>query len=355
MPKPEKLTIHRWACDHDLSVHTAKLCHQAVSMAEMMWEVSKRVRSGELDQRLPARPPADAWLRLYRQHRHVFRAVVDIMPDWDLSGAEADEVISSGRAVGLMARDNPAKLKRLTGYYMRRVSKKRVRAAIRLAIRRAHKDYRAHLQEMMDIANGEPDPYVNQVDDLLTSSHEFHFFLRVVIVCIIEFNRLPIDLLRVARQGDEAAIEKLLRLDDQMLHEPAIERWINGCDGAMRIERRRLAMAWIDKGPTGQNHPRHFKQCVGGLISALSKRASLLITTEKGKVIVKPQPLNAPQIEKLFHAWYRDRHQRRQPNMKDPDVLGRNGRALTPDAWSRRIREYRKLWDRILFRGQPDK
>ncbi|MFG0262504.1 MAG: hypothetical protein ACF788_08955 [Novipirellula sp. JB048] len=341
-----KLTINKWAAVHGLSIHSAMLSHQAVTMAEMMWEGSCLLRSGVIDGKLPGRPPAEQWLAMYRDHRRVLRVLADAVPEWGMTGQETTDSIDFSRALQVYARNEPEAFKADIRKEFGNVTPKRFRAWYRLSGRKAWKEYQQHLEKMAEIAAGTDHHDPGDFDKTLSDNPEVHFFLRVVLMCLVEYATLPIDLLRQARNGDERAIEKLLRLDDQMIYEPSIERWLNSPGGTIRLARLEMARAWIAKGPVGQNHEWHFKQCVGGLVSALSHRIFFYFD---GRNFI-PQPLNAPQIQQLFDAWYRDKQGRREAEMYDPAFA-----KVQPQSWADQVRKYRKLWERVLFPGDPGK
>lgn len=345
MNRPHKLTINIWAEAHGLSILSAILSHQAVMMTAMMWEGSCRLRSGELDAKLPGRPPADQWLAMYRDRRRVFRVLAGVMPEWEMTGSEAEEALDLSRALQIYARNDPDAYRAEFREAFGKINPKRFQAWFRLGQREARKVYLQHLKEMAGVAAGEHYHDPSEFACLVSDYPEVHYFVRIVFMCLVEYATLPIDLLRQARHGDERAIERLLRLDDQMLYEPRIERWLNSAGGTMRQARREQAMAWIAKGPVGQNHEWHYKQCVGGLISALSRR---VFFTWDGRKL-KPQPLTAPQIQQLFDAWYRDTHGRREAVMLDPAFA-----KVQPESWADQVRTYRKQWDRVLFPSNPE-
>lgn len=287
--KAYRLTIHTWAANHGLSVWSAKLSHQVVTFAEMMWVASNRLRDRGLDDRLPARPLSADWLALYRDHHRVCRVVADVLPEWQMTGAETEETLSITRAVRNYCREKPEEFKAEVRKYVGPVRVGRVRAFQRLMFRNARKEYIAHLEEMADWAEARCELDVSNFDDDLAKYPELYFFVRVVFMCLVEYAVLPVDLLHQTMESDpekrERAIEKLLRLDDMMLHEPRIQRWINEHGGPSRGARLDQAMAWAKRGPVGQNHAWHFKECVGGLISALSERVFFVFDWRKLRMV----------------------------------------------------------------------
>ncbi len=345
MPRPHKLTIHKWAEVNQLSYLSATLSHQAVAMSEMLYGISEKLHSGELDDKLPGHPPATEWLEMYRDHRRVFCAVGDYLELYDLNGRETEDVLVALRAMSALVRNDPQAF--LDDYRrdMRKMKTSRLKAIIRLENREVRKAYLRHLEEMHEIAVKRSDPTDTAFGEHLLAIPELHFFVRVFFMCVIVYREFPIDLLRRARCGDLDAIEKLLRLDPQMMHERSIERWLNADGGGTSRARRERAMDWVNDGPIRKRDKWAFKQSMGGLISAMSRRLFFVIDKRQ----LKPQPLNAPQIMHLFDAWYRDRNGRREAVMNDPEFANVNS-----ESWSKAIQRNRRVWDRLLFRSYPD-
>ena len=193
------------------------------------------------------------------------------------------------------------------------------------------------------IAGNDDDDDIEWVGAALESSPGFYFFVRVWLACIIEYAARPSVLMAAARQGDEKAIERLVRLDDLVVQDPAITDWINGDGGKQRIARLELVHNWIREGPIGQNHYWHFKQSIAGVLSSASRH--MFFALKKGKVI--KQALSAPQIMQLFDALYRDQQGRKEAVMKDPDFA-----RVQPGSWSKAVSRYRKLWDQVFGWGE---
>lgn len=321
--------------------------HKAALASEMIWQWSQWLRQGHIDDRLPKRPEAEEWIWFYRDHGRVFRGAWDAFPQGNCSAAMVQASVLEIQQTGRLARNNPEEFKRVASRQLAIVPKRRVNAYFRLGLRAAMRGYHEHLDEVATILVGQDgDEELEGFEAALKGSPEFYFLVRVVLPCLIEHRMLPIDLLRLARRGDERAIEKLLRLDDLAIHEPRIVAWINGAGGGQRRARLQDATKWAREGPIGQNHPQHFKQAMGGLILALSRRTFFIL--DKGRL--KPQPLKATQIMHLFDALYRDKHGRREAVMTDPDFA-----EINPESWTKAISRYRKQWDRVLFRDYPDK
>ena len=107
MPPIYKLTIHQWAVNHDLSIMSATMSHKAVMMADMMWEGSMRLRSGQVDEKLPARPSAAEWLPLYENRTLVLKSSIDAVPDFGVSGNDALRSLVLARKIQRGMKEDP--------------------------------------------------------------------------------------------------------------------------------------------------------------------------------------------------------------------------------------------------------
>jgi len=342
-----KLTVHRWACLNGLSIYSAVLAHQAVLSAERVWKLSVCLREGGFDRLLPKRPDADRWLGMYRNHRGVLTKGWNAMERPEKGVPGAGTVLAESRLVSHEAQHHSERFKKRLQGQLALVSEGRLRRLLRVGFRQAHKSYKRHLEEVAaEIAGRPADEDLSRVGESLATVPEFYFLLRVWLPCLFEYCTFPGELLRQARQGDEDAIEKLLRLDDLAIHDRGIQAWVNGEGGPQRLARLGDASKWAAKLPAGQNSAWHFKQCVGGLISAMSQKTFYVLD----RWGLKPTPLESPRIMDLFDALYRDREGRKQAVMTAPDFA-----EVNPESWAKAVQRYRKQWDRLLFADLPDK
>ena len=345
MKNPYKLTLNIWACNLELSIWSAMLAHQAVLCAEMMHGLSVYLREERVDRMLPQRPTPDRWLAMYDDDRGVFAEAINACPEWSGEGRIFVKTFDQFEKLGRLTREHPERMKEYIGDRLQQVPKRRLRAWLRLGQREARKEYREHLDEVAAMVSGTDDENVDWMDGALAESPEFYFCMRVWLMCTTEYAMRPGELMAQARMGDEKAIEKLIRLDDLAVHEPSIVAWINGEGGAQRVARQRQVRKWQQQGPIGQNHEWHYKQSVAGMLSSLSRRAFVVW---KGKKL-KPQPLTAKQIMHLFDALHRDKSGRKKAVMVDPDF-----EDVLEGTWSKAVRRYRKMWDKVFWGDEPD-
>jgi hypothetical protein len=142
--------------------------------------------------------------------------------------------------------------------------------------------------------------------------------------------------MRRARQGDDTAIESLIRLDGNAIDDPKIRSWRRDGTGSVREGRQRLVGQSLEEGITGKWNKKRFKQMVGGLISFYAE--GLAVRYNSTWTETEKYKLTAPQIEELFHAVARDRGIATSAG-KDPDIAG-----CSDEAWAKGIARYRKIW-----------
>lgn len=152
---------------------------------------------------------------------------------------------------------------------------------------------------------------------------ESAFYIFVAVPCWTLYRMSPIKLYRQARDGKFEALEKLLRLDQIMLHDPVIGKQIMKC----RFEHsrnmyRKLITAAVEP-PKGLKSNKHILLSQLGFISALSQ-----ITTK---------PLTAQDLIDLVDAIDTDY------KTSYLDQLPKDSRSL-----ARELQPDRNLWRHIL-------
>ncbi|MCA9292798.1 MAG: hypothetical protein KDA20_03195 [Phycisphaerales bacterium] len=124
--------------------------------------------------------------------------------------------------------------------------------------------------------------------DRFTTSSEGLFFFRVWLPCWLVYHKLPGQLLREARLGDDDALDKLLRLDKSVLGDPGIaQRWHAITLRGSALERRRLVAALKGK-PKGSFDGAWVRSGLAGMISQMAKTFGCTAT--------------APEIAAIFDA-----------------------------------------------------
>jgi len=152
---------------------------------------------------------------------------------------------------------------------------------------------------------------------------ESAFYLFVSVPCWTLYRMSPAKLYRQARDGKFEALEKLLRLDQIMLHDPVIGKQVMKCRFDHSLNKYKKLITAAVEPPKGLKSNKHILLSQLGFISALSQ-----ITTK---------PLTAQDLIELVGAIdtdYKTSYLKQLP--EDPRSLARE---LQPD---------RNLWRHII-------
>lgn len=184
---------------------------------------------------------------------------------------------------------------------------------------------------------------INAIDDLRIEPTENHkiaflknltkpeiiFFFRVMAPCFILYGIYPIDLLRKARQGDDDALEKLIRLDKSILFDPQISEIVHQAQAMKKRGKMYMIQTAFRSSPKVKTDMKAIKFNLGGLISHVS--------------IAMKQRLPTIEIRSLFDALAQDMG----IDYVDPDFGD-----MTPESFEKALRRARDFWQLILL---PDK
>jgi hypothetical protein len=154
------------------------------------------------------------------------------------------------------------------------------------------------------------------------------FFILVHIPCWILYQMSPTALYRKARQGNIDSLDKLLRLDAFMIHDPAIGRQVQSFRFNRKMNAYRELMAAPLKQPKNKITRKKMKYLLSGFISAVAQACR--------------HPLTEPEIRALYDAISQDAGR----GAIDTDLPD------SPDTFSKAIRRDKEFWASIL---QPDK
>lgn len=158
---------------------------------------------------------------------------------------------------------------------------------------------------------------------------EIIFFIRVLAPCFNLYGIYPVDLLRKARQGEDDALEKLIRLDKSAIFDPKISEIIHQAQAMKIQERMSMIKKAFNSSPSKKTDIKKIKCNLGGLISYFSKAMG--------------QQIAAADINRLYDALARDMG----IDEVDPD-LG----EMSPEVFEKAIQRARKMWHVIIA---PDK
>ena len=155
---------------------------------------------------------------------------------------------------------------------------------------------------------------------------EAGFFYLVSIPCWILYQVSPTRLYRHARLGDYDSLEKLIRLDPLLIHDPCIGRQIQRFRLSNNMNKFIGLIEAIQKKPKGKIDRKKMKYALAGFLSAFS--------------VALKTPLDEPQIRALFDAFAQD-YLKVEIDIDLPN---------SPETFSKAIQRNRKPWQAILDR-----
>ena len=313
------LAIQKWAENKPLLI--AFFAPQVAVIAEDMHQAFRQIRERRIFNYQYPLPPLLAWFTLYRSHQKALAFLRSLFVGFSAFSTEAIEL---GETIFEMSQMIHRGKITLDEYVHSADEIKRIQAIFLSVLDTS-------FQEMQsDFSNNPVDPSVKEAFKQLLSEKELEssFYTLVVAPCWLLYRTHPTRLYRKARLGDIEALEKLLRLDPLMLHDPAIGNRIQ----ALRFANKTAAYENLLEAPLKRPKTRitrkKIKYSMAGLISALA-------------TIIK-QPLTEPEIRALFDAVAQDTN----GSPIDTDLPD------SPEAFARAISRDRSLWIQTIM---PDK
>ncbi len=258
--------------------------HVAVTIASAPDEIRQLLswvtRASKLPANIPPPPPLANWLPLYRSHRVLQASVIPAMgfPP-DLTNADLDELRAVQRMPQEQLRQEAAQLTQEEQEDFMRLFVGVPFPPDDATIRAILADQEAKAEKVTDAAG----PF-----DAFWTSPASQFYFRVWLPCWLLYRELPPRLLRRARLGDLDALDKLLRLDKSVVHDPRIAERVHQLThtGAKR-DRDRILEAFKGK-PKGRQDAKSLRYGLAGMISQLAAVFQTRVT--------------APEIAQLFDA-----------------------------------------------------
>lgn len=290
---------------------------QAVEIAaspDMLRDLMRWTVYGDTPPRpLPPRPPTQQWMPMYRGHRSMQDGIARGMGlPLELSAShELDEL----RAISRMSRDEIA-------MEVSELSRKEQEDIFRPFIGVPFPPDDAALLAILNAIDAEAEPGGTDDEsmiDALMSSPAGQFYCRVWWPSWVLYREYAPNLLRSARLGDLDALDRLLRLDKYILHDPGIARVVGDVMSSGRAcDKTRIVNAMKGR-PTVKLTEANIRAGLGALISQFAYLFHTKVT--------------APEIQALFDGIERVR----SGAQVDPQI------AAAGDAWSKAIQRA-KTW-----------
>lgn len=231
---------------------------------------------------LPPLPHVDEWLSLYRNHRafndEIF-AAFNLFPD--LTASEIQEGLRLHTKATQEEIETDVK-------EMTKEEQEQFMMFFRgIPFPPDQQSLKAMLDNLDTEAKPDTEDDADPFDDLLKSATG-QFYIRVWLPCWILHRIYPQLLLRQARLSDQDALDKILRLDKSIVHDPGIAAvWHDIMHNGTRSNKNRFTNAMAD-GPKGKLSHKTMRIGLAGLISQFALLFQCRVT--------------APEIAKLFDA-----------------------------------------------------
>jgi len=305
--------IQKWAKNKPylIKINAAQL----VSTVQSMFEEFNTLKIRRFASKKFPLPHLPSWFALYRSHRKVTRQIEGIFSA--VYGRDAVDLFSETcKEMRRKERKNEPLL--LPGAQTPEIMKGSVNLLNEI-LAASDKD----LEEEFDKAPTNPAIRRRMAKLIAKNPLELGFYLFVTVPCWILYRMHPTSLYRSARQGDFEALQKLLSLDQIMLHDPLIGKQIISYRFNHAAGKYRKLLEAALKAPKGSQSIKNILLSQVGLISTLSH------FTQK--------PLTPQDLYELVAAYDQDSNSNLLDELpKEPAALAR---SLSPD---------RNMW-RILF------
>jgi hypothetical protein len=317
--------VEQWAADKPLMI-ALSAPWIASSVPDIQESFEQLKEWSLLDQKLP---PVErkAWYRLYRQHRNTMSTLRIIY-----SETCGEKITDIGYAIYKSLASRRAR-QQIIQY---RPTQKEIRFAASIWRCILLASFR-FLSKFFSPTFSNPVAKA-KLRNLVATDINFAFFVKVTAPCWILYGIAPVTLYRQARQTrqcDLEAIDKLLRIDSLMIHEPRISNAITSSRSTQSQNIYESLLAAPNRSPDVPMSRKSLKYSMGGLIAAFCQ--------------ILRYPLTAPEIRELYNAIVKDSDPEGYKNEKPEDL---DFAEIKDDSFYRSIIRYKEFWLEIFA---PDK
>jgi hypothetical protein len=312
--------FRKWA--EDKNPFLAATALTIASFSQECFELFESVRKGKrIEGDIPL-PSLKRWLKLYRNHDRIGKVLLNALRNINDDTAKGVAIIE-----GLL---NGAKqLQKMTGEQFKAEWEKMLPDERKEIFEAGHKALEEYKEYLIHDFTGEANEDEAKEFKKNLTKPEFIFLIRVLVPSFSLYGTYPVDLLRKAQQGDDDALEKLIRLDKSAIFDPKISEIIHQAQAMKKQGRMSMIKKAFSSSPRVKTDMKMIKCNLGGLISYFSKMMG--------------QKITAADISRLYDALARDMG----IDEVDPD-LG----DMTLEAFEKAIQRSRTMWHIILI---PDK
>ena len=316
--------FRKWAEGKSLFLVTLAL--SIAGFSKEYFEMSESIKKEKrIEGDIPL-PSLKRWLRLYRNPNRIGKVLLNALRNINDDTAKGVAIIE-----GLL---NGAKqLQKMTGEQFKAEWEKMLPDERKEIFEAGHKTLEGYKEYLIHDFIGEANEDEAKEFKKNLTKPEFIFLIRVLVPSFSLYGTYPVDLLRKAQQGDDDALEKLIRLDKSIIFDPKISEIIHQAQAMKKQERMSMIKKAFSSPPRVKTDMKMIKCHLGGLISLFSMMIG--------------QKITAAEISLLYDALARDMGiDEFDPDLNDPDNLVYN------EAFEKAIQRARAMWHIILI---PDK
>jgi hypothetical protein len=311
--------FRKWAEDKNPFLATTALT--IAGFSQECFELFESIRKGKrIEGDIPL-PSLKRWLKLYRNPNRIGKVLLNALRNINADTAKQVAIIE-----GLLK--GATQLQKMTGEQFKAEWEKMLPDERKEIIETGHKTIEEYKEYLIHDFAGEATVDETKEFKKNLTKPELIFFIRVLVPCFSLYGISPIDLLRQAQQGDDDALEKLIRLDKSIIFDPKISEIIHQAQAMKKLERMSMIKKAFSNSPRVKTDMKTIKCHLGGLISYFS--------------IAMRQKITAADISRLYDALAHDMG----IDEIDPDF------DIAPEAFEKAIQRARTMWHIILI---PDK
>ena len=318
------LNVEKWAIGKPTLM--AMTAIQLVTFSDFLYEVIPQAKERRLFDRQFPLPDLSVWLKLYKSPHKTFFSFGNMILEFSEQGKSLITLLFAIRKLRRLLKRNP-------NYF-------RDNPPSPEDIRESQKLYKNICNQIFSDFKDELDPQPIHPDEKIRfqkylegHEQELGFFFFLYIPCLLVFQTSPYALYREAVAGDIDSIEKLLRLDPILIHEPAIGQHIqqlrlsNRTNDFERLTSAAHKLAVTDHSEIDDARKRS-KVELAAIISALSQLTGKRLTS--------------PKIADLFHKYAKDKKQEGEGDLDIP----------AGESFNKAIRRHVQPWEKLL--QKPD-
>lgn len=310
--RTKMMNYRKWAKDKNLFL--VPMYFLIASFSTEALEMIKLNQKGKMIEGKISLPSVKTWIKLYKNPKRVGRVLLNILIGHNNGSEEKGKFIKNINESALFMQKHPEKFK--TALEQMSVEERKI----------LYKEFIKECESFNEnlINDYLSKPSKKEVFREYFKKPEFLFFCRVQAPCFILYGTYPYMLLRQAQNGDDQALEKLIRLDKSIIFEPKISEIIHQAQALKAQARMSMIKKAFREKPKAIMTLKKVKILLGGLISYFSIQFN--------------QKLSAAEIRDLFDAISLDTN----------DDIDQDLGNMVGETFEKAIQRSRNFWNIIL-------